>query len=114
MCEMEGNGSMECGYCDVVARAVGKMAEKVFVVDSHNEYAELPMRFCPACGVPLVELDPLTLDELREMGSQAVWDSIGRRWVLVDASGKKRTIDSEGYIHEMAPNRYYQRPPREG
>lgn len=53
---------------------------------------------------PAVEADqlkpnaPLTLDELREMDGEPVWNDNVKKWVLVDLFGKygERTVDAGG------------------
>jgi len=40
--------------------------------DQCKEY-ELDFNFCPHCGTPLAESEPLTLDQLKQMHNTPVW-----------------------------------------
>lgn len=60
--------------------------------------------------------DPLTLEELREMNGEPVWNDATKNYMLVDASwwdGIGRAIDSKGK-YRLLDDRYYRRKPEDG
>lgn len=59
--------------------------------------------------------DPLTLEELREMDGEPVWNDTVKKYALVDArwwDGIGRTINSDGK-YRLLDDRYYRRKPEE-
>ena len=58
--------------------------------------------------------DPLTLEELREMDGEPVWNDTVKKWVLVDLFGEygERTVDAGGKWRDLN-DRYYRRRPEE-
>lgn len=59
--------------------------------------------------------DPLTLEELREMDGEPVWNDTIKKYALVDAGwldGIGRTINSNGK-YRLLDDRYYRRKPEE-
>ena len=60
--------------------------------------------------------DPLTLEELREMDGEPVWNDTVKKYALVDAGwwdGIGRTINSHGK-YRLLDDRYYRRKPEKG
>lgn len=55
--------------------------------------------------------DPLTLDELREMDGEPVWNDTTKRWVIVDTHSRT-TINVNGCWRPFS-DRYYRRKPEE-
>lgn len=58
--------------------------------------------------------DPLTLEELREMDGDPVWDDNAKKWIVVDLEWYTGTlgIGHEGEFMELT-HRYYRRRPEE-
>lgn len=58
---------------------------------------------------------PLTLEELREMDEEPVWNDTMKKWVLVDLTWEygERTVDADGKWRDLG-DRYYRRRPEEG
>ena len=56
--------------------------------------------------------DPLTLEELREMDGEAVWNETMQKWVLVDYYWEcgPRTVDAQGRWRDL-DDCYYRRKP---
>ena len=65
--------------------------------------------------------DPLTLDELREMDGEPVYDWMGYEWFVVSEVTDDEVIMTDGTIFDIdedSPNssdqRFYRRKPEEG
>ena len=56
--------------------------------------------------------DPLTLEELREMAGEPVWNDTMKQWAIVDTHDR-RTINVCGRWRPIS-DRYYRRKPEEG
>lgn len=58
---------------------------------------------------------PLTLEQLREMDGEPVWNDTMKKWVLVDLTWElgERTADAGGKWRDL-DDRYYRRKPEEG
>ena len=56
--------------------------------------------------------DPLTLEELREMDGEPVWNDTMKQWAIVDTHDR-RTINVCGRWRPLS-DRYYRRKPEEG
>lgn len=56
--------------------------------------------------------DPLTLEELREMDGEPVWNDTMQKWVIVDLFWEHgpRTVDARGRWRDLE-DRYYRRRP---
>ena len=59
--------------------------------------------------------EPLTLEQLREMDGEPVWNDTMKKWVLVDLTWEfgERTVDADGKWRYL-DDRYYRRKPEEG
>lgn len=68
---------MSCEYCnttenryvleDVYLATISKGKETKRVITSHNSAAYFPINFCLHCGEPLIQPEPLSLEQLKQM-----------------------------------------------
>ena len=68
-----------------------------------------------AQNAALTDNPPLTLEELREMDGEPVWNDTMMKWALVDLTWEygERTVDADGDWRGF-DDRYYRRKPEEG
>jgi len=67
-------------------------------------------KFCPECGEPLTESQPLTLEQLREMDGQPVYIRLGdgdQFWALVTVDNGELGLLGECYDHECPDKAFY-------
>ena len=86
------------------------------------------MEFHEALGMAIVALraqqelnDPLTLEELREMDGEPVYDWMGYEWFVVSEVADDGVIMTDGTVFDIdedsvnsAVGRFYRRKPEEG
>lgn len=66
----------------------------------------------PELNLPL----PLTLDELRQMDGEPVWDDVLKEWCAVRmnyCSGKGGVLYFDGGINDLSEKRFYRHKPKE-
>jgi len=93
--EAKGRTIMSCEYCN----------KEYGIYHKRNGYMLIEHNFCPMCGKPLKDPEPLTLEELKERDGKPVYcvgldNNCFNGWCLVNICEKK-VVDSEGDYWEM-------------
>ena len=77
---------------DLIGVYIGKMYGQPLLIQNMEGCTDAKINFCPMCGEPLKEPEPLTLDELKARDRRPVWISDGEfcGWTICKADSAKQ------------------------
>jgi len=108
---------MNCKYCKDENSLLSGEDWRVFIRGNEmicsigsDEHDHKKVNICPMCGRPLTEPQPLTLDQLKQMGGEPVYIRLGdgdQFWSIVAVDNGELGLLGECYDHECPDEAFY-------